>query len=793
MFEPPFHPRPLAWRSRMDLHQLQSTLGDGYTIEHELGGGGMSRVFVAMEAALGRKVVVKVLPTETAGQVSIDRFRREIRVAASLQQANIVPVLSAGDAGGVAYYTMPFVRGESLRARLLKSAPLPTAECLAILRDVAKALAYAHGEGIVHRDIKPENILLSGGTAVVTDFGIAKAVAASQTQPHAMTLTQAGLALGTPAYMSPEQAVGESAIDNRADLYSWGIIAYELFTTSPPFVGRSLPALLVAHATETPVAIGEHRPDLSAALAQLVMQCLEKEPDRRPQTAEEILATLDAVTTPSSAIVASADYRVQAKKPAIAVLPIRNLSTSADDEYFSDGITEDIIAQLSQVASLKVIARTSVMQYKRTDKTVRTIGRELGVSHIVDGSIRRAANRLRIVAQLIEVASEAPIWAETFDRELTDVFAVQSEVAERITAALESKLTTSERDRIVKRAPAVGVDAYDAYLRGRFEYNKGTADAYRKAVEHFERAIVLEPTFAQPHVGAAEALCYLALFFDDPHALFPRATSHVSKALELNDQLPEAYAMLAYVNFWYDWKWAEAERLLKQALDLQPNSAVAHSYCAGVFANLGRYDEAVAHAREAVSLDPLWPYAHHILVFSLYMAAAFDEAIRAAERALDLSPDSANILIVKAFAHLELRDYGTALDLLRRALATSPGASIAMATLVQTQARMGDLGAARRTLAEMHATSSQRTMQPSALAWAHCALGEVDEAFIHVERMIQGREAWTVCLCSFSWWDPMRNDSRFNAVLDRLSFPASSRVHAEARARRAAGRSGTLG
>ena len=266
----------------MDLHQLQSTLGDGYTIEHELGGGGMSRVFVAMEAALGRKVVVKVLPTETAGQVSIDRFRREIRVAASLQQANIVPVLSAGDAGGVAYYTMPFVRGESLRAHLLKSAPLPTAECLAILRDVAKALAYAHGEGIVHRDIKPENILLSGGTAVVTDFGIAKAVAASQAQPHAMTLTQAGLALGTPAYMSPEQAVGESAIDNRADLYSWGIVAYELFATPHRSSGaRSGAARGSCH--RDPLSIGEHRPDLSAALAQLVMQCLEKEPDRGPR------------------------------------------------------------------------------------------------------------------------------------------------------------------------------------------------------------------------------------------------------------------------------------------------------------------------------------------------------------------------------------------------------------------------------------------------------------------------------------------------------------------------------
>jgi serine/threonine protein kinase len=278
--------------------QLQSTFGDAYTIERELGGGGMSRVFVATEHALGRTVVVKVLPSELAGAVNVERFRREIRLAASLQQANIVPLLSAGDAGGVPYYTMPFVRGESLRMRLTAERALPIAECVTILRDVARALAFAHAEGVVHRDIKPENILLSGGTAVVTDFGIAKAVAASSTQPATAELTQMGITLGTPAYMAPEQALGEE-VDRRADIYALGVVMYEMLTGATPFAGRSAQAMIAAHVTETPAALGEKCPDAPPGLVALVMLCLAKEQGDRPESATAVLHALDTMTEPA--------------------------------------------------------------------------------------------------------------------------------------------------------------------------------------------------------------------------------------------------------------------------------------------------------------------------------------------------------------------------------------------------------------------------------------------------------------------------------------------------------------
>src|SRR5439155_21828004 len=322
--------------------QLRTTLGNAYTVERELTGGGMARVFVARDTMLGRRVVVKTL-AECAGDVSAERFRREIQVAASLQQANIVPLLTAGEIDGVPYYTMPFVEGESLRARLVSRGAHSIAETVSILRDVARALAFAHERGVVHRDIKPDNVLLSGSTAVVTDFGIAKALAAARTAPSA-TLTQAGLAIGTPAYVAPEQASGDSEIDHRADLYAFGVLAYELLIGVPPFTGRSAQATLAAHVLEQPVPLRERRAETPPQLAALVMRCLEKDPARRPASAAEVLTALDAALTPE----AHAGVPPAPSKPSVAVLPLTNMSASADDEDFSDGITEDIIAQLSQ-------------------------------------------------------------------------------------------------------------------------------------------------------------------------------------------------------------------------------------------------------------------------------------------------------------------------------------------------------------------------------------------------------------------------------------------------------------
>lgn len=406
--------------------RLQTTLGPNYRLERELGGGGMSRVFVAEETVLSRTVVIKLLSPELAEGLNVERFRREIQVAARLSHPHIVPLLTAGESGGLPYFTMPFIDGESLRGRLTKGGELPIGEAVRVLREVASALAYAHGAGVVHRDIKPENILVSGGAAMVTDFGVAKALKDAANSGGAQ-LTQFGVALGTPAYMAPEQAAADPTTDQRADIYAFGVMAYELLTGSTPFAGRPAQAMLAAHAVETPEPVSRRRPAVPDALAALVMHCLEKRPADRPQTADEIMRALDTVQTssggwtPTAAVVAkrpqsarrpmllsaaalvvaiavSAPFlvrRLGARSPngpvMLAVLPFENQGP-ASDEYFADGLTEAITNRLASLHNLGVIDRRSAGQYRTTTKSPKQIGRELGVQYILEGTVRWAAD-----------------------------------------------------------------------------------------------------------------------------------------------------------------------------------------------------------------------------------------------------------------------------------------------------------------------------------------------------------------------------------------------------------------
>jgi serine/threonine-protein kinase len=453
--------------------QLEAALGTTYVLERELGGGGMSRVFLAVEQALSRRVVIKVLPPEMAASVSMDRFRREIMFAARLQNPHIIPLLSAGEAGGLPYLTMPFVDGESLRVRLARGGELPVAEGLRILREVATALDYAHQEGIVHRDIKPENILLSHGSAMVTDFGVAKAISASSNAEHS-GVTSHGVALGTPAYMSPEQAAAAPGIDARADVYAFGVLAYELFAGRPPFEGRSPPALLAAHVSEVPEPIQKLRPSLPSALSALIMRCLEKRPADRPQRASEIVHALDAITTPSGGsaptlglpshatsarsvarrrilwigaaavtVLAIGGALVVRERLAqgkgvpvmLAVLPFENQGPASED-YFGDGLADAITSRLASVPTLGVIAQRSAGQYKHSSKPLNQIGRELGVQYVLQATVRWAGagteRKAQISPELVRVSDGTVRWAaEPYVVAPADVFAVQSDIAAR--------------------------------------------------------------------------------------------------------------------------------------------------------------------------------------------------------------------------------------------------------------------------------------------------------------------------------------------------------------------------
>jgi len=463
--------------------QLQALLGPAYTLERELGGGGMSRVFVARDEALGREVVVKVLSPELSASLSAERFTREIKLAAGLQEPHIVPVLAAGlTSDGVPYYTMPFVRGDSLRARLL-AGPIPLLDAMSMLRNVAQALAYAHERGIVHRDIKPENVLLSSGTAVVTDFGIAKAISASRTLdgqvPRAAdgTLTQVGSSIGTPAYIAPEQAVGE-AVDARADLYAWGVVAYELLSGAHPFAGKTgTSQLIVAHIAETPRPLTETTPSIPRDVSALVMQCLEKSPSQRPLDANAILARLSTITTPSPAptpsssplspspprspwyavavavsvaavVLVGALYARSQRTTAttiaattknietLAVLPFVNVSGDPKVEYFSDGITDELTNALSKLRGLRLAGRSSSFAFKGKNVSAKEIGQQLDVAALIEGTVRRAGGRVRITVQLTSSTDGKALWQNSYENDQGDVFQVQDEVTAAIVSAV---------------------------------------------------------------------------------------------------------------------------------------------------------------------------------------------------------------------------------------------------------------------------------------------------------------------------------------------------------------------
>ena len=466
--------------------QLQAALSDGYRVERELGGGGMSRVFLAEERALGRRVVVKVLSPDLAAGVNLERFKREILLTARLQHPHIVPVLTTGDSAGLPYYTMPYVEGQSLRVRLMRTGAMPIAVAVSILRDVARALEFAHAKGVVHRDIKPDNILLTGDTAAVADFGIAKALLASRVGTDSAPMTDVGVAIGTPQYMAPEQAAADAGFDHRVDLYALGCVAYEVLAGEPPFGGRSGGSLIRAHIVDAPPAIATRRADVPDALAALIARCLEKDPADRPQGAHDVIAVLDNLAaTPTRGSGAPGGTEV----PTIVVLPFASVGDEQESDHFADGLTDEVITDLSMIKTLRVISRQSAMRLKGSDKDLRTIARELGARYVLTGSIRRAGSNLRLTAQLVDAGAgaDAPLWADKFSGTLEDIFAIQERLSRQIADALRLRLTPAEDRRLAER-PIGDVRAYEYYLLARQEIWSFNRQALDHALQLVRRA-----------------------------------------------------------------------------------------------------------------------------------------------------------------------------------------------------------------------------------------------------------------------------------------------------------------
>jgi len=732
------------------LIRLRTALAGRYLIEHEVGRGGMARVYAAQDLRHRRKVAIKVLRPELTEALGAERFLREIETSANLRHPHILPLFDSGAADESLFFVMPFVEGESLRDRLDREKPLPVDEALQIAREVADALHYAHSRGIIHRDIKPENILLESGHAVVADFGIARAVRTTE----APNLTQTGSSLGTPRYMSPEQAAGEGNVDGRADLYSLACTLFEMLAGQPPFTGPTFERMIYQHLVEAPPSITRFRPTVPAAVAAALTRAMAKAPaDRFSTTA----AFADALRAP-------VPERSGARS--IAVLPFLNLSADPENEYFADGITEDVIAQLSKIHSLKVVSRTSVMPFKRREQGLREIAGRLQVGALLDGSVRRAGNRVRIVSQLIDAETDQHLWTETYDRDLTDIFAIQTEVALHIAEALQARLSPDERVRIA-RPITTDVHAYTLYLQGRRFLLKFTGESMRRAIEYFERAIARDANFAAAYSEIATAFTELGEVGDmPPSEAYERATAAATRALELDGELGSAHCAIAHLKVVQDFDWPGAEAEYKRALELNPNSADAYDLYGRLCSALGRHDEAIVLQQRAQELDP---FVNKTDVATAYLRAGrYDEATEAAMRSVEVDQLDPRGRCTLGWACLGQGKREQGLAEMERAVELSPGNTLWLGQLGQAYALNGMQDRAQEILQRLLTQSRTGYVSPYHLAYVYVGLGQYDDAMEQLELAYEQRAGAIYGIKGSFLFAPLRSHPRFVALLRRM-------------------------
>jgi len=715
----------------------------------------MATVYLADDLKHRRKVAIKVLRAELGAMLGPDRFSREIEVAAGLNHPHILPLYDSGEAGGLLFYVMPFVRGESLRQKLSRETQLPIDEAIGIVRQVAAALDHAHARGLIHRDIKPENILLHEGEAMVTDFGIALASGAMPGD----RLTEIGLMVGTPAYMSPEQASAERTLDARSDVYSLGCVLYELLAGEPPYTGATAQAVITKRFTDPVPRVRRLRATVPPAVEDALLKALASAPADRFASASAFAAAL------------TAPVGVRRRSPSVAVLPFRSLSANPENEFFADGITEDVIAQLSKIRSIKVISRPSVMPFKQREQSLREIGAKLEVATLLDGSVRRAGDRVRIVAQLIDAEADRHLWSETYDRDLTDIFAIQTDVALQIASALEAELSPVERTRL-RREPTHNLQAYQLYLQGRHCYTRYTEESIRKGIEYFRQAIAADPSYAMAHVGVALAYAELAAGAGGgglrEEEAFEQAREAVTKALALDDSLGEAHSVLALLKCVHDFDWAGSEQEFKLALELSPGSADIYDHYGWLCAALERFDEAVALVKRAQELDPLTHRAD--VAATLLRAGRHQEALEAALRCIEFEPEYGRGRSTLGWAYLRNGRLDEGIAELEQAVALVPGNALYLGQLGQAYGEAGRIEQAGEVLRRLEEMAREQYVSPYHVAYVHTGLGDQEAAMDLLEQAFEERAGSVYGIKGSFLFTTLHSHPRFRALLGKMNL-----------------------
>jgi len=734
------------------IDRLTSALSDRYTIERELGSGGMATVYLARDLKHDRKVAVKVFRPELAAALGTDRFSREIRITANLQHPHILPLHDSGEADRFLYYVMPYVEGESLRDRLNRDKQLPVDDALKITSQVVSALSYAHSRDIVHRDIKPENILFQAGEVVVADFGIALAVDSA----GGTRLTETGFSLGTPAYMSPEQVSGEQEIDGRSDIYSLACVLYEMLAGDPPFSASNPRAVLAKHLTDPVPPVTTVRSDVPKPVAAAITKALGKAPAARFQSAcafsDALLATVTEVVPEVKSIV---------------VLPFENLSPDPDQEYFSDGLTEEVISDLSMVPALQVISRSSAMTFKGSSKKIPEIAKELNVRYVLEGSVRRAGNSLRITAQLIDATSDLHIWANKYNGTLEDVFDFQERVSRGIVEALRVRLTTEE-DRQLAERPIDNVAAYDAYLQASREaFGEATAAALRRATRLLQDALEIVGPNALVYTGMAFVYWqYVNLGFmqEDGIALMDE---YLGKALALDSEAPEANACRGMADIAFHGCPKDAVHRFKEALAIKPNEPNALPFLAMAYVYCGQMDAAAAVVDRLLRVDPLTWLTHWLKGALHFYAGRYDLALEDYRTLYELWPEHFAGQLFYALALTHNGDSKLAIEILNRATATESAHGYVK---MLKWALLGDKeGFDRELTPELHKTTARDGDWAYHVAVMHALLGLRDQALHWIEQAVsRGMINYPLLAELDPFLDDIRGDERFKRLMVRV-------------------------
>ncbi|MGD9347680.1 MAG: protein kinase, partial [Candidatus Aminicenantes bacterium] len=703
-------------------------------------------------------IALKVIKPEIASDAkTIERFKNELRLARKIRHKNICQMYDMGEWTGTHFITMEYVSGEDLKSFIHRSKQLSIPAAIAIAEEVCEGLKEAHRLGVVHRDLKPSNIMIDrDGNARIMDFGIARAVTGKG-------ITGSGVMIGTPEYMSPEQAEGKE-VDQSADLYSLGVILYEMVTGQLPFEGGTPLSIALKHKSEAPPDPKKTYPHISENLSRLILKCMEKDPKRRYRNAEEMLLDLKKIELPEPELPKNAKYEW---KNSIAVLPFKNMSADPEQEYFCEGLSEELINALTQIKDLRVVARTSAFSFKDKEIDVREIGHKLDVETVLEGSVRKAGDRLRITAQLINVADGYHIWSDRFDRELADIFDIQDEISLAITDKLKIELLGDEKARLTKRYRD-DFEAYNIYLKGLYFRRKLTWDNIEKAIELLNQAIDKDPKNALAWAGLAYSYMVSYFYGEKSHEeAYPLAKKAAAKALELDDQITEAYEACAAISAYMEWKWDGALAYLDRALELNPGYAWSYFHRGSVLMYLAHLEESIINSVKACELDPLNAAFNRNLGIIYFRAGQLENAFETLRRTIEMDPGFPLTHLYMAYIYIKKNMYKEALAELQK---ESPLRGFLEPHFGIVYGLMGQSGKSREILDELIERSEREYISPYGLALLYFTLDENDLGFSSLERACETRDGWMAQIKIDFLLDRVRSDPRFKEILKKVNL-----------------------